>query len=58
MYDSNLPIASNLYPHRNWEPIFGMTEKTADDIMDALNVAAHKEFSYGGSVVEEIDESE
>ena len=29
-----------------------------DDIMNALNVAAHKEFSYGGSVVEEIDESE
>jgi len=36
MYDSNLPIASKLYPHRNWEPIFGMTEKTADDIMAAL----------------------
>ncbi|HJN69698.1 MAG TPA: TonB-dependent receptor, partial [Candidatus Marinimicrobia bacterium] len=36
MYDSNLPVASKLYPHRNWEPIFGMTEKTADDIMAAL----------------------
>ena len=36
MYDSNLPTASKLYPHRNWQPMFGMTEKTADNIMASL----------------------
>ncbi len=36
MYDSNLPTASKLYPHRNWQPFFGMTEKNADDIMASL----------------------
>lgn len=36
IYDSNLPIASNLYPYRNWQPFLGMTEKSADDLMQKL----------------------
>ncbi len=35
-YNSHLPTANTLYPHRNWTPIFGMTEQTADRIMEKL----------------------
>lgn len=34
--DSNLPVASKLYPHRNWSPLPGMDEKQADNLMDML----------------------
>lgn len=36
VYDSYLPSAEKLYPHRNWLPLPGMSEETADDIMAKL----------------------
>ncbi|MFH1850914.1 MAG: TonB-dependent receptor [Candidatus Neomarinimicrobiota bacterium] len=36
IFDSNLPVAQKLYPHRNWQPLPGMTEAQADNLMQAL----------------------
>ncbi|MBC8400692.1 MAG: TonB-dependent receptor [Candidatus Marinimicrobia bacterium] len=36
VYNSNLPNASKLYPHRNWKPPAGMTEETADKLIRKL----------------------
>mgnify|MGYP000052939725 FL=1 len=35
MYDGNLPVASKLYPHRNWSSSL-ISEEKADELMDAL----------------------
>ncbi len=36
VYDSLLPAADKLYPHRNWAPLPGMTETAADGLLDQL----------------------
>ncbi len=36
IYDGNLPVADKLFPHRNWEPTLGMSEYTADRLMEKL----------------------
>ena len=35
--DSHLPTAMKLFPHRNWAPILGMSEKSADKLMNNLS---------------------
>lgn len=36
VYDSHLPTARHLYPHRNWNPVFGLSESDADELMNSL----------------------
>ncbi len=35
-FDSHLPVATQLYPHRNWSTLPGMTDRAADQIMQSL----------------------
>ena len=36
IWDSNLPIAEKIFPHRNWSTPAGMSEETADKLMEKL----------------------
>ncbi len=36
IYDSNLPVAKKLYPHRNWSTIPGLTESQTDRLLAKL----------------------
>ncbi|MDG2266404.1 MAG: TonB-dependent receptor, partial [Candidatus Marinimicrobia bacterium] len=36
VYDGNLPVAGSLSPHRNWTPILGMSEQSADNFLQSL----------------------
>ncbi len=35
-FDSHLPTAIKLHPHRNWAPLPGMSQRSADQIMSGL----------------------
>ncbi len=36
IWDSNLPVAAKLYPHRNWSAPFGISEESAQNLMNKL----------------------
>ena len=36
VHDGNLPVAGSLSPHRNWTPILGMSEQSADNFLQSL----------------------
>ena len=36
VYDGNLPVAGSLSPHRNWTPILGMSDQSADNFLQSL----------------------
>jgi len=36
IWDSNLPVADGIFPHRNWSAPAGMSEETADNLMAKL----------------------
>ena len=36
VYDGNLSVAGSLSPHRNWTPILGMSDQSADNFLQSL----------------------
>lgn len=45
-YDSQLPVASKLYPHRNWKSLPGMSEDMADELMQKLTPRENNDWHF------------